>query len=487
MLTVIMQAVETGIVEAVGRQPCTVEDLLRVTGLKEDEGQRFVALLVAVGIMESFGNLLSLSAFSRRYLFAGSETNQLNALAFEQVLIAKWGGLGDVLRNGQSSAVGNLPPEEYQGRLSLHQKAMHEAALMRSRELWDSLPCLPETGVVMDIGAGDGTYLNEFLKGHPQWRAIACDLPDVLAVNRAAYENTGITTHACNVAADEELRSLVSHHKGSCSVILLSNIIHCYSRQENLAMISRLGDLLTEDGMLVIHDFFTDGNGFGALYDIHMMVNTYNGRTYSFAETSRMLQEAGFADSNVIELQSCSHAVIAGRRHLQGVRRDTRFLLHNKARALGFFAVVDIDPATVPIEPWVKAKCRYGCMFYGKKWSCPPHSLQPAEFRELLGCYTKAVLVAGQPPLREFQERLLDLEKTAFLHGCKKALAFSGGPCSWCESCAAEACLFPEKRRPSLEACGCDVFSLAENYGIPVAPVRNRGDFVQYIGLLLVE
>ena len=47
--------------------------------------------------------------------------------------------------------------------------------------------------------------------------------------------------------------------------------------------------------------------------------------------------------------------------------------------------------------------------------------------------------------------------------------------------------LHPEKRRPSLESCGCDVFSLAGRCGIPVAPLRQSDDFVQYVGLLLVD
>jgi 5-hydroxybenzimidazole methyltransferase len=110
-----------------------------------------------------------------------------------------------------------------------------------------------------------------------------------------------------------------------------------------------------------------------------------------------------------------------------------------------------------------------------------------AGFEELRGCYSRALLVVGQPPLRAFQEHLLELERQAFLGGFKKALVFSGGPCSWCESCSDERCRYPEKRRPSLESCGCDVFALAASCGIPVAPLKSSDDFVQYIGLLLVD
>ena len=126
-------------------------------------------------------------------------------------------------------------------------------------------------------------------------------------------------------------------------------------------------------------------------------------------------------------------------------------------------------------------------MFYGRKWSCPPNSMDADEFRELLSCYSKAIVVAGQPPLQTFQRNLLELEKVAFLNGSKKALVFTGGPCTWCESCDDSQCRFPEKRRPSLESCGCDVFALAKQCNISISPIKGNEDFVQYIGLLLVE
>ncbi len=321
-LAVVMQAVKSGIVDTVGRQPCRAEDLIRSTGMQAEEGQRFLALLVSSGILEECNDLLHLSGFARRYLFTQSDCNQLAVLDFEQLLLQKWSGLGTVLASGQQAAVCDQPPEEYPDRLSLYQRAMHGAALIRAQELWDSLPALAERGVIIDIGAGDGTYLQAFLQRRPQWHAIACDLPAVLAVNKAALDNSAISTHGCDLTAAEELAEFVSRHQGSCCLLLLSNIMHCYSKEENVSLLRRLVELLSADGMLVIHDFFSDGNGFSALYDIHMLVNTYNGRTYSFAETGQMLQSAGLHYSTIFELPSYSHALVASRHDRHGLQRE---------------------------------------------------------------------------------------------------------------------------------------------------------------------
>lgn len=483
LASVITQAVKTGIIDIVGQDGCSEANIIEATGIKEGEGARFLALLVHNGILERYDERVYLSQFSRKYLHKESASNQRDVLEFEQILADTWNGLDTILYKGQGALTTDKSAEEYAYRLNLFQSAMHEAAIVRSKELWDAFPPLADAGVIIDVGAGDGTYLKEFLRRHPHWQAIACDLPEVVV----QIADSAITSHACNLLDPGELKAFITQYRSTASIVVASNIIHCYSKQENAALLEQLKEIVHTDGLLVIHDFFIDGNSFGALYDLHMMVNTFNGRAYNFDDTVQMLADAGFSHTDVIELPSYSHAIIASSQRCNIQKTDVIFQLRQKALSLGFFEAEPIDTATVSIEPWVKAKCTYGCMFYGKKWSCPPHSMEAGEFKELLGCYSKAIVVAGQPPLPDFQRKLLDLETAAFLNGSKKALVFSGGPCTWCESCAENQCRFPEKRRPSLESCGCDVFALAETCGISVQPIKNSADFVQYIGLLLVE
>jgi hypothetical protein len=122
-----------------------------------------------------------------------------------------------------------------------------------------------------------------------------------------------ITWHACNVADPKECADLAARYRGSASVLVLSNIIHCYGESENVALLGQLQEVVERDGTVVIHDFFSDGNGFGAMYDLHMMINTYNGRTYTIDETVRMLHDIGFANHKVVALPSYSQAILARR------------------------------------------------------------------------------------------------------------------------------------------------------------------------------
>jgi len=486
MFCVIKEAVKSGIIDLLEDGECDLEELLTASSLKAAEGRRFIELLVNVGLLERYDDKIYLSRFSRSYLGRSSTTSQRHVLEFEPLLQENWGKLGILLHEGQGALIREQAPDACQERLRIYQQAMGEAAAVRSQELWGALPLVPEQGTIIDMGAGDGTYLREFLVRHPRWHGIACDLPDVCAGLGAQTVSANLTLHPCNILDPQEMAGLVEKYRAQANVLLFSNVLHCYGPEENTALLEQAADLLAQDGLLIVHDFFRDANGFGALYDLHMLVNTWNGRTYSTAETVAMLHTAGFAHTTTIELPSLSLALVAGR--TQPYRGETSlFPLRRHALSHGFFAAVELDPAIIRSEAWVRAKCAYGCPRYGTCWSCPPHAMDQAGFEELLGDYSRALLVAGQPPLREFQENLLELEREAFLGGFKKALVFSGGPCCWCEKCDDKQCRFPEKRRPSLESCGCDVFALAERCGIPVAPLRNTDDFVQYIGLLLVD
>lgn len=486
MFCVMAEAIKTGVIDQLEEGARSFDELLEATQLKSDEGRRFIELLVNVGLLEQYSGQLYLSRFSRSFLCRTSPTSQRHVIEFEPVLMENWGKLGEVLREGQGTLIREQSDDDYRARLRLFQQAMTEAAQVRSGELWDALKDLPERGTIIDIGAGEGTYLREFLARHPQWLGIACDLPDVCAQAATGIIPHNLSYHPCNILERRELDGVVTKYRSTVDLLLFSNLCHCYSPDENRALLEQAGEMLTDEGLLIVHDFYRDANSFGALYDLHMLVNTYNGRSYTTAETAALLEGAGFPHHSIVELPSNSTALISTRT-APWRSSSSLFTLKSHALSHGFFAAVELDPARIRSEAWVRAKCAYGCSRYGKRWSCPPHAMDQAGFEELLGCYSRALLVAGQPPLRDFQEHLLELEKEAFLGGFKKALVFSGGPCCWCEECDALQCHFPEKRRPSLEACGCDVFALAESCGIPIKPLRSGDDFVQYVGLLLVD
>jgi len=62
------------------------------------------------------------------------------------------------------------------------------------------------------------------------------------------------------------------------------------------------------------------------------------------------------------------------------------------------------------------------------------------------------------------------------------------GPCRLCKTCdTTEACEHGDDARPSMEACGIDVFMTARANGFPIEVVRSHEEERNCYGVILVE
>lgn len=159
----------------------------------------------------------------------------------------------------------------------------------------------------------------------------------------------------------------------------------------------------------------------------------------------------------------------------------------------GMDDAVVIETSKVITAPWVRLKCKFGCRHYGKSLCCPPFSPTPEEMRAILDSYRIALLLhrhaeKGRKPVVNINDVAIDLEKIIFLDGYYKAWTMGAGSCRRCEECdVSKTCKNPNIARPSMEACGIDVYATAHEQGLPVEVVKNRGDAMNFYALVLVE
>ena len=168
-----------------------------------------------------------------------------------------------------------------------------------------------------------------------------------------------------------------------------------------------------------------------------------------------------------------------------------------RARELGVDDAKIIQASQVVVADWVRLKCQYGCSGYGECLTCPPYSPTGETTRRLLTFYSKALLVRfdgsrGEDEHDRFHRRLAgiiaELEREIFLEGDYRTWAMSSGPCTLCESCnVKKPCRFPEQARPSMEACGIDVFSTARNAGWKIEVVQSLTSCFRLFGLILMS
>ena len=170
-----------------------------------------------------------------------------------------------------------------------------------------------------------------------------------------------------------------------------------------------------------------------------------------------------------------------------------------EARTRGATAVKLIHPSTVVTAPWVRWKCQFGCAGYGKSFCCPPNTPTPDETRKLLDAYRRAILFHIEAPrtpergkqFMEFFEMMIALEGDLFKGGYYKALVMLAGPCNLSKECGktkgSGSCNFGGKARPSMEACGIDVFQTARNHGFFIQTLREKRETQNIFSLLLVD
>jgi predicted metal-binding protein len=147
-----------------------------------------------------------------------------------------------------------------------------------------------------------------------------------------------------------------------------------------------------------------------------------------------------------------------------------------------------IKTETIVIAPWVRIKCQYGCPVYGQRLSCPPFSPSPEETQKIINTFEWGILLHLPSFSEKIRKIVVELEKEAFLAGYYKSFGLGCGPCHLCSSCNVEAgCQYPEKARPSMEACGIDVFQTVRNNGFKIEVVNEKNCQENYFGLLLVK
>jgi hypothetical protein len=238
-------------------------------------------------------------------------------LDFEQHLFLSWDHLAATLKTGSRIfAAGDKSLEELRQARIRYLGAMDEAAGVRAEEVWQCCPDLPPSGTMLDLGAGSGAFIGEFLRRNPGWSAIFCDLPEIIVSEelhrRVSPWQERITWCGCNLL-DEEPSDLDRIPDRSCDLVLLSNVLHCQGAEESRLVLRRAASKTSTKGLLLVHDFFADTDWRGALYDLHMMLNTYNGKTHRRDDIIAAAGRCGLGSHRTRQLPSGSTLLVFAR------------------------------------------------------------------------------------------------------------------------------------------------------------------------------
>ncbi|TGE38659.1 methyltransferase domain-containing protein [Desulfosporosinus fructosivorans] len=490
---VLFTAIELDVFTLLESEGMTTTEIAGVLDMPTSGLGRFLQALCAIGLVVNDGERYYNTKLASDYIVLGKSNYQGDSILWRKGLKSEWQNLTECLRAGGrvNFPVENEGPEQFARRIRKYIDAMDNIARTKVAEILPFFEGLELNGKILDIGTGSGAIASGFLERFPSLSATVVDIQEVLNYTRELMNKKGFGQRVSYVPANILEPWPVA--KGGFDLVILSNIIHAYSEEEIPLILDRAANCLKSGGFLIIHDFFPEHfTAKAALLDLNMFINTYNGRIFSGIWVREQLAMSKLYTTELIPLATDTALIFAAKDEtlLANLRLDERIRLIARIKGMGFERVLPIDKETIHVADWTDLRCQYGCDRYGQG-HCPPNSPTPEKTRNVLRDFSHALLIEGEPPGKMFQSRVLAAEREAFLVGFHKAFAYWAGPCVLCNPCALGVndgtCRNTRDARPSMEGAGIDVYETVKRAGLDLKILRNKGEFVRYFALLLLE
>jgi 2-polyprenyl-3-methyl-5-hydroxy-6-metoxy-1,4-benzoquinol methylase len=278
---VIMTANELGFFEKLTK-PRTAAECARLLKCDRRGTEILLDALTGIGLVKKTRNRYRNMPVCDKYLVKGKPMYQGDILRHTAHIYERWSKLGQVVRTGK-------PTPRSEGGFEDFIMGMHNLSISRSPELLKAIG-LMGVKTVLDLGGGPGTHaINMAKKGIA---ATIFDMPETLTIARKVARKEGakgIRYIAGNFHYDDI--------GGGYDLILMSQILHSNSPEENAALIAKCAGALNPGGSIAVHDFPLDETRtkppFSALFGVNMLVATPGGRTYTPSEIKGWLRAAG--------------------------------------------------------------------------------------------------------------------------------------------------------------------------------------------------
>lgn len=305
---IFLTAMELGVFAKLGTQQLTASQMAQQLSTDERATEILLNALTGMDLLEKRGNLFANIKEVADLLIPTSPRYQGGGFRHTAHLWDAWSRLTEIVRSGH-------PPEkewtdEMKQDFAL---AMKQHAKDTADRLAKLVDC-SDVNRMLDLGGGPGLYAMAFTRRYPHLKAVVFDKDE----------------HALKIAkediASQNLQDRISLKKGDFFVdgiggdydlVLLSSIIHIFGEEENISVLRKVKESLNNGGRVVIRDFIIDESktkpAFAAIFAVNMLVNTQNGRCYSFSEIKGWLQSLGFRDIHLIPMDHSQ--LIIGRKN----------------------------------------------------------------------------------------------------------------------------------------------------------------------------
>jgi ubiquinone/menaquinone biosynthesis C-methylase UbiE len=221
---------------------------------------------------------------SNRYLVKGSHLYQGDIVKHASTMWQNFSALDDVVRRGRPARRGFDHQSFIMG--------MHNLTALRTKSLVNALG-LNGVNTMLDLGGGPGT--NAIAMTKKGVKSTVFDLPETVKIAKKVARREGVKGIRF-IAGDFHFDAIGSGY----DLILLSQIFHAFSAEENIALLRKCKTAVHPGGRVVVQEFPINeartAPPHSALFSVNMLVGTEKGRCYSPKEMKLWLEETGFTN-----------------------------------------------------------------------------------------------------------------------------------------------------------------------------------------------
>ncbi|MFL5730113.1 MAG: class I SAM-dependent methyltransferase [Cytophagaceae bacterium] len=296
----IIEAVDLGVFESMAEGPKSCEDIARDCNLNTYALRSFLGTLTSSGYLIYSEEKYSLSKISSRWMLKKNKQSLTDQILFLKILWGWMDDMGGFLKTGKGLQYHDHFSE---AETELYQKGMLSVARVSAEEVGRKTPVPKGAREMLDIGGSHGLFSLAICRNNPGLHSTILDLPQ--AVRKAAP-----------LLAEEKLMQKLSYQEGDAlnydfgkekyELILIANLIHHFTPEQNKQLAARVAQALKPGGLFIVQEFIRPAkpkasDQVGATLDLFFALSSTSG-TWTEKEISGWQKSAGLKIKKPVKL-----------------------------------------------------------------------------------------------------------------------------------------------------------------------------------------
>lgn len=305
---VITTAVSLDLFESLSRSSYTALNSVAGDGMDSDALRRVCDALVSLDLLEKEDQKYRCTERAERFLSGRGPYDVRPIFRVYHRMYNMWTHLENAVNEGQTIELEETAKEDWAPDFIA---AMEARAIFEKEDIAEVVAPFLEGGRILDLGGGSGVYSRAILEACPEATGTIMELPRV-ADESKKYIRSDQLQERMNV---EEKDLLETDDYGSgYDVVFLSALLHLFGPETNQRIMRKTARALDHGGVVVLRDYVFDeersGPAGAAMFDLHMLLETEEGRVYTENAYREWMEEAGLTFDRIVDLNDSSKLLL---------------------------------------------------------------------------------------------------------------------------------------------------------------------------------